>query len=279
MSETKTKKRKRVPENSILKRMEDSDPEMREAFEAWVAFVWNVAPGPALDLGVTRPFDVPPQRWKIADFEITWTQILDVCRSDQKNVETIVGEIFEDFTAEAVRKAKLFFHAEIANANREWMESALATPVEMDVDDSTWGRLYNAGLSNLDMQRMHGTVEDQAEAVMQSVARADYVVVIAFLREAPYWSTAWVRGQELAIKRGHEACPPIEATHVLYVPSLDMLDVVLTAYGDCPAAVRLRDDLCRDDGQDFLGQCRHLATVDSMTRFYGPQPTSPTHRR
>ena len=283
MSETKTK-RKPVPNDSILKRMEDSNPEMRDAFESWVASVWNVAPGPALDLGVTRPFDVPPQRWKMADYEITWTQIVEVCRADPMNVSVIVSEIFEEFTAEAVKKAKLFFHAAIRNAERREAELAMCKPIEIDVnveidgDAAMFIALHNSSLWALDVQRKIESDEDQTLWLWRRVAEADYVVAVMFLDEGALPTVTWVKGRDLAIKRGHEANPPIEATHVMYVPNLDMLEVVLIAFGDCPAADRLRAKLCQDEGRDFQGQCRHLSTINKMTLFYGAQPTWPDFR-
>lgn len=284
MSETKSKSKskwKRLPKISVLRVMEQSNPEMRERFEQWVEDLPNFGEGPAYWLGVSHPFEVHAEKWKISDYDKTWAQIVAVCRANPENIAIIVSEIFPTFTVEAVARAKLVFRAEMANARRRELVLALGPqPVEInDMSQEHHLVLLNSSIRSLDAMRHYDTAAEQAEALEHSVDAAAYVVAFApglLPDDAPRW--VWVRGRDRAVARGVANCPPEAGTHVFDLPDQFMLQAVLIAFGDCLAAGNLMMEFSDDDFEHVGGFCRHLATLSSLTERYGVQPTWPDCR-
>ncbi|MDO9427800.1 MAG: hypothetical protein Q7T93_13335 [Methylobacterium sp.] len=283
MSETETKpesKWKRLPKNSILRRMEKSNPEMRVAFEEWVRDLPLYGEGQAYWLGVTRPFEVHAKNWKISHYDETWAQIVAVCRTNPTNISVIQSEIFPGFTPEAAREAKRFFEVDMAVARFDERQRALP-PEPIEVHDMVWEHekvLFNASIKVLDAMRQYDTIEEQAEALAHSIAAAAYVVAHTCSEDPLSTTWVWVKGRDRAVERGVENSPPEAGTYVFHLPDLNMQDVVLAAWGDCPAADRLRADLGGDDVEAFQITCRHLSTVGGTTLSYGTQPSWPEYR-
>ncbi|QEE39919.1 MULTISPECIES: hypothetical protein [unclassified Methylobacterium] len=102
-----------IAQRDILERMADHNFWMHDTFMLWPETVWNHGPDEACDIGVTRPLDVPPTRWRTADYDRTWAQIMDACRSAPGNGAIIVRAIFDEETTET---AMAFFQEEMQQA-------------------------------------------------------------------------------------------------------------------------------------------------------------------